>query len=247
MTWDEYFIKMATFVSAKSKDPSTKVGAVIVGPGNEVRSTGFNGAPIGCKECHVRPKKYKITEHAERNAVYLAARAGVSLNGCTMYKNFSGPPCTDCTRAVIQSGIRKVVGSTDPFPGKGTFWEEDGKVAEEMLKQAKIEVVNVEIGCESSKPESIQSLLNELADELPEPEFAPLVFWNEDGGLLEIHLENTNFYAVPFSSPSSRADACLLRAEDDDRVVGCVLDLKKPEKIVFGNLSGSDVVWESSN
>lgn len=146
MNWHDYFFQMAELVSEKSKDRSTKVGAVIIGPDNEVRSVGFNGFPRGVNddidERHERPAKYKFTEHAERNAIFNAARAGICTKGCTMYMNFTPIPCTDCTRAVIQSGIIRVVGrKSHPFPGKGNQWEEDLKLAEQMLVEAGIEVV----------------------------------------------------------------------------------------------------------
>lgn len=161
MTWTQYFIGMAEHVAKKSKDRSTKVGVVVVGPDHEIRSTGFNGFPRGCLEevelgtlfpeanekieaRHQRPLKYAWTEHAERNAIYHAARIGVSLKGCTMYFNYEPIPCTDCARAIIQAGITRLVGYNRPFPGKGSHWEEDGKISREMLQEAgvKIEIIS---------------------------------------------------------------------------------------------------------
>lgn len=109
--WNQYFMSMSYFVAMKSKDPSTKIGAVVVGPDNEVRSTGYNGLPRGVNdnvpERDTRPTKYFYYEHAERNAILNAARMGISTDDCTMYT--PGLPCADCCRAIIQSGIRKVV------------------------------------------------------------------------------------------------------------------------------------------
>jgi dCMP deaminase len=111
MNWNSYFMQMATLVASKSKDRSTKVGCVIVGPNNEVRTTGYNGFCRGVnddvEERHQRPEKYFWTEHAERNAVYNAARNGIPLDGCTAYITMI--PCADCTRALIQSGIKKII------------------------------------------------------------------------------------------------------------------------------------------
>lgn len=110
MNWNEYFFKMADLVSEKSKDESTKVGCVIVGPEHEVRSTGYNGIPRNVNdtqekpERHERPEKYYWYEHAERNAIYNAARNGIPLNDCTMYVTMY--PCADCARGIIQSGIK---------------------------------------------------------------------------------------------------------------------------------------------
>lgn len=147
MDWNEYFIKMARLVAEKSKDRSTKVGVVVVGPSNEIRSTGYNGFCRGINDNvesrHERPIKYKFTEHAERNSIYNAARMGLSMEGCTMYFNYEPIPCTDCTRAVIQSGIKKLVGYDIKFPARGEFWEADMKVSEEMLTESGIEIIRL--------------------------------------------------------------------------------------------------------
>jgi len=141
-SWDKYFIKMAQLVSTKSKDPSTKVGAVIVGEDNEVLSTGFNGFPRGVDEGSVtrweRPVKYKYVEHAERNAIYNAARQGIRLKGARMYLNWEPCPCVECTKAVIQSGIAQVIGPNKKFPGKGDHWEAEQQYAQQMLAEARI-------------------------------------------------------------------------------------------------------------
>lgn len=109
--WDSYFMEMATLVASKSKDRSTKVGCVIVGPNNEVRSTGYNGFCRGVDDDnddrHERPEKYLWTEHAERNAIFNAARNGIRMEDCTAYTTMF--PCADCARSFIQSGIRRIV------------------------------------------------------------------------------------------------------------------------------------------
>jgi dCMP deaminase len=109
--WDQRFLKLAAFIAQWSKDRSTKVGAVVVGPDREIRSVGYNGFPRGVnddiKERHERPAKYKWVEHAERNSLFNAVRFGAPLAGCTLY--CTHPPCTDCARAIIQSGIESVV------------------------------------------------------------------------------------------------------------------------------------------
>lgn len=109
--WDERFMGVAREVASWSKDRSRKVGCVIVGPGMEIRATGYNGFPRGVnddvEERHVRPAKYRWTEHAERNAIYNAARAGVSTMGCTAYLPWY--PCMDCARGLVQAGIAVLV------------------------------------------------------------------------------------------------------------------------------------------
>lgn len=102
---------MCVAVAAKSKDESTKCGCVIVGPDNEVRTTGYNGMTRGCDdnipERSERPEKYFWYEHAERNAIYNAANNGIVLKGSTAY--VTGAPCMDCARGLVQSGIEEVV------------------------------------------------------------------------------------------------------------------------------------------
>lgn len=102
---------MAHYVSLKSKDRSTKNGCVIVGVNHQVLSTGYNGPPRGVDDTqeflHVRPEKYLWFEHAERNSTFNAAMHGISLIEATAY--VTAMPCADCARALIQSGVRRVV------------------------------------------------------------------------------------------------------------------------------------------
>ncbi|HEY0819774.1 MAG TPA: deaminase [Rhizobacter sp.] len=162
--WDRYHIGAAMHASTKSKDPSTKVGCVLVGRANNVLSTGFNGFPRGVGETMLRsvegkgtavldearwtrPVKYKFVEHAERNAVYNAARHGVALDGATAYLNYAPCPCTDCARALIQVGVVAVVGPDIPFPGAGAGVHYDvGDIALVMLKEAGVELRTVKWG-----------------------------------------------------------------------------------------------------
>lgn len=111
MNWHDYYVLLLPRIAAKSKDPDTKVGSIIVGPDHEIRSTGYNGLPRGaddsCAERFLRPEKYLWMEHAERNAIYNAARMGTATKNCTVYVSLL--PCIDCARAVISSGICCVV------------------------------------------------------------------------------------------------------------------------------------------
>lgn len=106
------FLAIAQSVAALSKDPSTKVGALLLGPDGEGGPWGYNGAPRGCaadedERFHQRPEKYFWAEHAERNAIYTAARTGFRTVGATMY--ITHAPCMDCARAIVQAGIKRVV------------------------------------------------------------------------------------------------------------------------------------------
>ena len=108
--WHSRFLKLAHEVASWSKDRSTKVGAVIMGPDRDPRSFGYNGFPRNVndevEERHERPLKYSWTEHAERNAIYNAGRFGVALAGCSIYINRF--PCASCARAIIQCGISRI-------------------------------------------------------------------------------------------------------------------------------------------
>lgn len=150
LDWDRYFLGMADYVATKSKDRSTKNGCLLVGPNHELRSTGYNGIPRmvddDVESRHERPKKYLFFEHAERNAVYNAARHGTSLDGCTAY--ITAEPCADCSRALIQSGIVRVV-----LPEKTCMddsekqkrWEDQWEAAREMLEEANIIVDRIKV------------------------------------------------------------------------------------------------------
>ena len=138
--WDSRFLRLATHISEWSKDPSTQVGCVVVGPDREIRSTGFNGLPRGIEDnderLNDREVKYPLICHAEENAIMHAARIGMSLKGCTAYVTW--PPCTRCARSLIQAGISSVVYPEDTaIPER---WMTDFNLSLNMLKEAGISV-----------------------------------------------------------------------------------------------------------
>lgn len=98
--WDRHFLELALVNARMSKDPKTKVGAVIVGPDREVRAMGFNGFPRGIADTPARLEdrdlKLKLVVHAEMNAILNAVRVGVSVKGCTLYL-----AATDASGAVL--------------------------------------------------------------------------------------------------------------------------------------------------
>ena len=138
MNWDEYFINIAEQVKLKSKDNKTQIGVVLVGKDNSIVSTGYNSFPRGINdyvdERQERPEKYFWFEHAERNAIYNAARIGVSTLGTTMYMTCD-ISCADCARGIISAGISKVVfrKSTKPWPEK---WRQSAERSNQMFKEA---------------------------------------------------------------------------------------------------------------
>jgi dCMP deaminase len=146
MNWLEYFVQIAQVVKQKSKDRSTTIGAVIVGEGKQIISTGYNSFPRGIddhkEERYDRPEKYQWTEHAERNAIYNAARSGVSTEGTTMVLS-CGLPCTDCARGIIQAGIKRVYclySELDPLH-KRKHWRDKFIRSEQMLSEAGVKVI----------------------------------------------------------------------------------------------------------
>src|ERR1700730_5099488 len=114
-SWDQYYLEICKVVAARSKDRNTQIGCVVVGPNHEIRTTGYNSFPRGIRddvpERLVRPAKYLWIEHAERNAICNAARAGTAPEGCTIYVDIMC--CMDCARAVVQAGIVQVVISAE--------------------------------------------------------------------------------------------------------------------------------------
>ena len=142
MRWVEYFRTLAHTVKLKSKDENTQIGAVIVGKDKEIVSTGYNSFPRGLKdnlrERQERPEKYYWFEHAERNAIYNAARIGVSTKGCTMYLS-CGIPCSDCARGIINAGIIRIFCERGDIT-KGKHWEENYERSWSMLEEAGINV-----------------------------------------------------------------------------------------------------------
>ena len=131
---------LARMVGGWSKDRSRGVGAVIVGPYREIRSVGYNGFPRGVNdvldERHARPAKYKWTEHAERNAIYNAARTGMPLQGCEIYIPWY--PCMDCARAIVQSGIVLMVAQEPDWDDPK--WKDDFALVGTLLSEGGVTV-----------------------------------------------------------------------------------------------------------
>lgn len=114
--WDKRFMRIARDIATWSKDPSSKIGAVIVNDERRILATGYNGFPRGIADSddrlNDREQKYAMIVHAELNALMNALYSGVSVKGATLYV-YGLPICSDCTKSVIQSGIARIV-ITDP-------------------------------------------------------------------------------------------------------------------------------------
>lgn len=135
-SWDDRFLKLADFISTWSKDPSTKVGAVIIDSQRRIMSVGYNGFPKGAKDddrLNNRKQKYKIIVHAECNAIVSAKHP---LDNCTIY-TYPFMPCSSCCSMIAQSGINRVVS----FKNYNLRWEMDFKVSRDLLSECGVELV----------------------------------------------------------------------------------------------------------
>jgi dCMP deaminase len=142
--WDKRFMQMAQLVASWSKDPSTKVGAVLVGEDRSILSTGFNGLPRGVADLQQRledrPTKYSMTVHAEVNCIIQAPK----LKGTETLYVYPLFCCSACAGVVIQSGIRKVV-----FPAGAVDnerWTDSFNLASEMFKEANVTMEFIDVG-----------------------------------------------------------------------------------------------------
>lgn len=141
LTWDEYFMGLAHLSALRSKDPNTQVGAAIVDENHRVVSVGYNGFPTGVsddefpwsREGGVLTSKYAFVVHAELNAILNSQRR---VRGCTIYVSLF--PCNECAKAIIQSGIKKIVYESDKYNGVDT-----NIASKRMLKAAGVELVRI--------------------------------------------------------------------------------------------------------
>ena len=146
ITWEEYFMGLAIMASHRSKDPNTQVGACIVDKNNNILSVGYNGAPMGYPDDEFpweregddpTKTKYAYVCHSELNAILNASRNGTKLQDAILYVTLF--PCNECTKALIQAGIKKVVYLDDKYhddPITG--------VSRKMLSTTKVEFVKYE-------------------------------------------------------------------------------------------------------
>lgn len=154
--WDRHFLGLALYHSRLSKDPSTRVGSVIVGPDREILSAGFNGFPRGIADTQERlnnrEKKLQLVVHAEMNALLAAARTGMRLKGCILFLAatdasgmvWGGPPCTRCTVEIIQVGISEIV--SYPIKSAPSKWHHDLTVARDLIEEAGILYREIVVG-----------------------------------------------------------------------------------------------------
>jgi dCMP deaminase len=131
--WDRRFINLAEHIAGWSKDPSTKVGAVIVDGKRRVISMGYNGFPRGLSDdgrLNYRDTKLALTLHAEANAILFAK---CDLVGATIY-TWPMMPCSHCASLIIQSGINRVVS----IPNSNPRWQESFALSQIIFEEAAV-------------------------------------------------------------------------------------------------------------
>lgn len=120
ISWNEYFMGIALLSAQRSKDSHTQVGACIVNDQHKIVSVGYNGMPTGCedskmpweREGEFLETKYPFVCHAELNAIL---NCNTDLHGCTLYVTLF--PCNECAKAIIQSGIKRVIYLDNKYEG----------------------------------------------------------------------------------------------------------------------------------
>jgi len=174
--WDEYFLKIAETVAEKSKDPSSKMGCVIVNPKKQVISVGYNGLIQGADESKMtleeRPMKYHFVIHSEMNALLYANR---DLTGCTIYNKTA--TCDNCLKHCLQAGIKRFVykelrvhsHSTDPSHSM-TNPETDEAIIRMLTSLPDVETLNISNG---------KTYIEDILDSYPKDsdEYARLSKW----------------------------------------------------------------------
>lgn len=137
--WDHRFLDLAEHIAQWSKDPRTKVGAVIVDEKKRVVSVGYNGFPRGVDDTvgryEDRPTKHLFVAHAERNAL---DNAPLMVDGCTIYVPLL--PCNECAKSIIQKGITRVVTYVPERDGNGFNWD----ITKKMFKEAGVMLVEID-------------------------------------------------------------------------------------------------------
>lgn len=174
--WDEYFMKIAETVAVKSKDPSSKMGCVIVDKNKRVVSLGYNGMLQGADESKMtlseRPMKYYFAIHSEMNAILFAHQ---DLTGCTIYNRVA--TCENCLKYCLQAGIKRFVykdlrvhsHSSDPSKSM-TNVETDEAVIRLLASMPEVQTLNISNG---------KTYIEDILSSYPEDsaEYARLARW----------------------------------------------------------------------
>lgn len=132
--------------ATSSPDTSTQIGAVIANASGRIYSTtkSFNGFVLGwapTEADYERPRKYLVTEHAERRAIYKAARNGIALEGGTLYSTWAA--CTDCARAIVEVGLTQLVRHHPPHDDAVDRWLESVALGDEIMKAGGVDIIDI--------------------------------------------------------------------------------------------------------
>ncbi|MGL5042659.1 MAG: deoxycytidylate deaminase [Culicoidibacterales bacterium] len=146
--WNVYFMGLAYLSGMRSKDPSTQVGACIVNAHNRIVGIGYNGFPRGCeddafpwdKEGDFCQTKYAYVVHAELNAIL---NSQGNLHGCEIYVTHF--PCNECAKAIVQSGITKVIYASDKHAHKETTFASQKMFAAANIPTIKVDELELEL------------------------------------------------------------------------------------------------------
>ena len=145
--WDKRFMEQAKLIATWSKDPSSKIGAVIVNDERRILATGYNGFPRGIEDSEERlnnrEEKYPRIIHAEMNALMNALYNGVSVKDSTLYV-YGLPVCPDCTKCIIQAGIKRVVIPAEKTD-KGNWQEVWETQSSTMFKESGVQITLLEL------------------------------------------------------------------------------------------------------
>lgn len=140
--WDARFMRLAKEISTWSKDPSSKIGAIIVNDNRQILSTGYNGFPRDIQDTEERlnnkEEKYPRIVHAELNCLLNALYNGVSVRHGTLYV-YGLPVCSDCTKSVIQAGISRVVVNMSAFNNE-KWVEQWDRLSKPMFQEAGVHI-----------------------------------------------------------------------------------------------------------
>lgn len=135
-------MRSALAAAAYSEDPSVQNGAFIVRYGRAL-TWSFNTIPFGVQnspERWERPAKYAYVEHAERNAIFLAAKQGMKTKGADMFCPWAA--CAECSRAIVQSGISRLYRFPMPHNER---WSDSILIGDEILREGGVRIVEMSI------------------------------------------------------------------------------------------------------
>lgn len=148
ISWDEYFIGISILSAKRSKDPNTQVGTCIVNQNNKIVGIGYNGFPIGCSDDELpwvkdaedmNETKYPYVVHAEANAILNSTK---DLHNARLYVALF--PCNECTKLIIQSGIKEIVYVSDKYKDSNSV-----KASKRMLQLAGVKLRKLTLEKES--------------------------------------------------------------------------------------------------